>query len=181
MRDALKQSFEIKVHGRLGEGCTGDQEIRILNRIVAVDELGLRYEADPRHGDLLFSSLDLSASSSAATPGVKPVDRNANAEKSDEPAVPSLMDYSDPDSVINAILLGKYGDHTLDVPGSMADLGKMAHQQFLPPGPFPDSMADFGKWLTSHFCPLGRFQAVWLLAQLIILLLRLRSAHLHPS
>ena len=118
--DQLKKSFEIKIRGRLGEGCTGAQEIRILNRIVAVDELGLRYEADPRHGDLLFSSLDLSTGSSAATPGVKPVDRDANAEKSDEPEVPSLMDYSDPDSVIAAIVLGKYDASLSDAQDSMA-------------------------------------------------------------
>ena len=104
----LKKSFEIKIRGRLGEGCSGPQEIRILNRIVAVDDSGLRYEADPRHGDLLMSSLDLTSKSSAATPGVKPVDCDANTSKSDEPELPSLMDYSNPDSVINAILSGSY-------------------------------------------------------------------------
>ena len=104
----LQQSFEIKIRGRLGEGCDGPQEIRILNRIVAVDADGLRYEADPRHGDLLSASLNLSSDSSAVTPGVKPVDRDANAVKSDEPNLPSLLDYSDPDRVITAILQGKF-------------------------------------------------------------------------
>ena len=37
---ALKKSFEVKICGRLGEGCTGSQEIRIINRIVRVDEEG---------------------------------------------------------------------------------------------------------------------------------------------
>ena len=43
--DALRKSFEIKVRGRLGLGCKGPQEIRILNRIVSVDESGLKNEA----------------------------------------------------------------------------------------------------------------------------------------
>ena len=103
----LQKSFEIKIRGRLGEGCTGPQEIRILNRIVAVDEHGLRYEADPRHGDLLSSSLGLTSDSSAATPGVKPVDRDANAVKGDEPDHPAMLDYSNPDLVISAILKGQ--------------------------------------------------------------------------
>jgi hypothetical protein len=103
----LQKSFEVKIRGRLGEGCTGPQEIRILNRIVSVNKNGLTYEADPRHGDLLSSSLGLTSDSSAATPGVKPIDRDANASKSDEPEIPSL-DFTDPDKVIAAILMGKY-------------------------------------------------------------------------
>ena len=75
----LQKSFEIKIRGRLGEGCEGPQEIIILNRIVSANDKGLNYEADPRHGDLLSSSLWLTPESSAATPGVKPVDRDANA------------------------------------------------------------------------------------------------------
>ena len=104
----LQQSFEIKIRGRLGEGCEGPQEIRILNRVVSVNELGLMYEADPRHCDLLSSSLNLTSDSSAATPGVKPIDRDVDASKSDEPDLPSLLDYSNPDSVISAIVMGKY-------------------------------------------------------------------------
>ena len=45
----VKKYFEIKIRGRLGEGCTGNREIRILNRIVSVNAQGLTYEADPRH------------------------------------------------------------------------------------------------------------------------------------
>ena len=46
---ALQENFEIKIRGRLGEGCPGPQEIRILNRVVSITEEGLTYEADPRH------------------------------------------------------------------------------------------------------------------------------------
>ena len=80
----LKKSFEIKVRGRLGEGCPGAQQIKILNRIVTLDSEGLTYEADPRHTDLLMSSLSLTESSSASSPGVKPTDRDDTAQKRDE-------------------------------------------------------------------------------------------------
>ena len=53
----LQESFEIKIRGRLGEGCSGPQEIRILNRVVSITPEGLTYEADPRHCDTLMSSL----------------------------------------------------------------------------------------------------------------------------
>ena len=99
---ALQESFEIKLRGRLGEGCSGPQEIRILNRVVSVDSNGLTYEADPRHGDLLMSSLNLNLSNSSATPGVKPHDRDDLAIKENEPGTP-LPDYSNPDSAIAAI------------------------------------------------------------------------------
>ena len=86
----LQESFEIKIRGRLGEGCKGPQEIRILNRVVSIDESGLSYEADPRHCDLLMSSLALDEKSHAATPGVK----------SEDPENFQLSDYTDPDAVI---------------------------------------------------------------------------------
>ena len=80
----LRESFEIKVRGRLGEGCEGPQQIKNLNRVVTLDDDGLTYEADPRHCDLLMSSLDLSSSSSASSPGVEPTDRDDHAQKHDE-------------------------------------------------------------------------------------------------
>ena len=36
------------------------------------------------------------------------MDRDANASKIDEPDVPSLLDYSSPDKVISALIMGKY-------------------------------------------------------------------------
>ena len=67
--DALAERFEIKRRGHIGEdeGCV--REIRILNRILRLTQDGLRYEADPRHAELLVKALDLT--NSADTPGVK--------------------------------------------------------------------------------------------------------------
>ena len=100
----LKKSFEIKVRGRLGVGLPEPQEIRILNRIVRLDEDGLTYEADPRHSDLLLSSLDMAECTGAATPGVKPLDRDEHAIKSDEPQEATLG--VDHDAAIAAICHG---------------------------------------------------------------------------
>ena len=55
----LAKNFELKIRGRLGEGCKGDNQLRILNRIVTITESGLMYEADPRHVDLLSGSMAL--------------------------------------------------------------------------------------------------------------------------
>ena len=42
----LAKNFELKLRGRLGEGCKGDNQLRILNRIVTITESGITYEAD---------------------------------------------------------------------------------------------------------------------------------------
>ena len=82
--EQLKASFEIKVRGRLGLEC--DQtEINNLNRVIRVkSELGLLYEADPPHVEILSESTGLVGCSSVKTPGVKPVDASAEAPKGEE-------------------------------------------------------------------------------------------------
>jgi hypothetical protein len=97
---SLKESFEIKVRGRLGEACSGPQELRILNRVVSVNTQGLTYEADPRHTDLLMSSLSLTSANASATPGVKPHDRDDLAVKLDESESIGQIDH---DAAIAAI------------------------------------------------------------------------------
>ena len=77
--------FELKIRGRLGEDCSGPQEIRILNRIVTLGADGLTYEADPRHVDLLSSSLGLTSANSVATPGVKDPNPDYDSQKENEP------------------------------------------------------------------------------------------------
>ena len=64
--------------GRLGRGQDDLKEMRVLNRIVRITEDGLRYEADPRHVELLAKSLNLQDCKSVVTPGVKlPFDDDA--------------------------------------------------------------------------------------------------------
>ena len=64
-----------------GGDCT---EIKILNRILRLTDQGLTYEADPRHADLLLSSMGLTASNSVATPGIKDPEADSAATKNDE-------------------------------------------------------------------------------------------------
>lgn len=99
----LKESFEIKVRGRLGERCDGRQQIKILNWVVTASDQGLTYECDPRHGDLLMSSLNLTSATSAASPGVKPTDRDDSAQKHDDIQTLDHLDYTDENQVIASI------------------------------------------------------------------------------
>ena len=69
----LAKRFELKIRGRLGEGCDLT-EIKILNRILRICPDGVEYEADPRHVELLTSSLGLSSANSVKTPGIKDPD-----------------------------------------------------------------------------------------------------------
>ena len=79
------------------------RKIRILNRVVAVSSAGLTYEADPRHTDLLMSSLNLTSANSSSVPRLKPHDRGDLAVKVNEPDSTALDDYSDPDETVAAI------------------------------------------------------------------------------
>ena len=76
-----------------------------------VEEEGLTYEADPRHTDLLLASLNMSECTGEATPGVKPLDRDEHAIKTDEPSTPTL----DPDPIkAIAAICGVNDDSTED-------------------------------------------------------------------
>ena len=96
----LQESFAIPILSRLSQGCPGPQEIRILNRMVSVNESGLSYAADLRHCGLFMNSLTLDGTKHAATPGVRHNDRDDSAEKSDGPGTFQLADDTDPDAVI---------------------------------------------------------------------------------
>ena len=74
------KSFECKLKGRLGRKSEDLKEMRVLNRIVRIDDHGLRYEADPRHAELLARSLNLEQCRHVVTPGVKePYDEESSA------------------------------------------------------------------------------------------------------
>ena len=52
--------------------------MRVLNRIVRINDDGLLYEADPRHEELLAKSLHLGTCKFMGTPNVKrPVDNDS--------------------------------------------------------------------------------------------------------
>ena len=96
----LAEHFELKIRGRIGEGCAGPNEIRILNRCVKLTTEGLIYEADPRHVDLLADAFNLtSKSSGVGTPGVKEPDADGEATKSEDGAcTAAAIPFSDDDT-----------------------------------------------------------------------------------
>ena len=55
----------------MGEQDDRPKHVRILNRILTLDETGLHFEADPRHVELLARSLNLEHCRLVSTPGVK--------------------------------------------------------------------------------------------------------------
>ena len=60
------------------------EEIRVLNQIARITADGLRYEADPRHAELLATSLMLETCKSMVTPGIKlPFDDNSGPDEDD--------------------------------------------------------------------------------------------------
>ena len=70
-----------------GDEDVGDNEIRILNRIVRITDRGLEYEADPRHVELIVESLQLQDSKPVTSPGVKNPDSSTEAAtKDDDPS-----------------------------------------------------------------------------------------------
>ena len=73
------------------------REVKILKRILRIDEQGLKWEADPRHTELLAKPLGLENCSTISTPGVKPKDvelEDADAES--EPDSPPPHDCNKP-------------------------------------------------------------------------------------
>ena len=80
----MTQTFECKMKGRLGTKASDLKEMRVLNRIVRITDTGLRYEADPRHVELLAKSLNMENCRPVVTPGVK-VPFDDDAQPSDDP------------------------------------------------------------------------------------------------
>ena len=60
---------------RAGAGVSDQGEVRFLNRVFRWSKVGLQYEADPRHVELLAQQLGLKNSRSASTLGTRDEDR----------------------------------------------------------------------------------------------------------
>ena len=103
--DQLASRFEIKRRGHIGESDGCIREIRILNRILRLTADGLRYEADPRHAEMLVKALGLDNTSAVLTPGIKE-DNNAtdyDAQRVD--GIVATPDWPTSDSPIAATLV----------------------------------------------------------------------------
>ena len=94
LQTELAKHFELKITGRIGEGVDGDNEMRILNRIVAVTKDGVTYEADPRHVDLMNHSLGITNANAVASPGVKDVEPDYTFPKTNEPSLYPTLNHN---------------------------------------------------------------------------------------
>ena len=88
--EGMQKSFECKLKGRLGLGPSDCKEMRVLNRIVRVNDHGLLYEADPRHAEMLIKAFDLGEAKAVVTPGIKIADENADLDKIDSDAAAEI-------------------------------------------------------------------------------------------
>ena len=88
--EGMQKSFECKLKGRLGLGPSDCKEMRVLNRIVRVNDHGLLYEADPRHAEMLIKAFDLGEAKAVVTPGIKIADENADPDKIDSDAAAEI-------------------------------------------------------------------------------------------
>ena len=55
----------------LGPDDSHEKELRVLNRVLTWTELGVVYEADQRHAEILVKELGLEAARSVTTPGCR--------------------------------------------------------------------------------------------------------------
>ena len=81
LREKLAGRFEIKTTV-VGMGTGEAREARLLNRILSIDANGWRYEADPRHAELIIRGLNLTDAKGVKSPGedVKPWSEDEDAE-----------------------------------------------------------------------------------------------------
>ena len=70
----MQKSFDCKLKGRLGTDPGDCKEMRVLNRIVRINDKGLLYEADPRHAEMIIKAFHLEHGKSVVTPGLKSYD-----------------------------------------------------------------------------------------------------------
>lgn len=90
--NAMGEAFEIKHKGRLGHDINDLKEMRLLNRILRIDDHGLLYEADPRHVELLARELDLDHATPYVAPGVKQsISEEAPPDETLEDSVASII------------------------------------------------------------------------------------------
>lgn len=88
----MQQTFECKLKGRLGVRPDDCKEMRVLNRIVRVCDDGLRYEADPRHAEMLIKAFNLNdGGKSVVTPGLKCDTTDVDPDKIDTNAAEEIQ------------------------------------------------------------------------------------------
>ena len=83
LKSEMEKRYELTENHRIGPGPQDGKEAKILNRIVRWTDLGIEYEADPRQGEKLVTSLGLGGAGikSVGTPGVKQTREGVEEDK----------------------------------------------------------------------------------------------------
>ena len=55
----------------LGPADKDEQQVKVLNRVIAWDKGGVQYDADPRRAELVIKQLGLENAKGLTTPGTK--------------------------------------------------------------------------------------------------------------
>ncbi len=80
----MHERFLLKELGRLGGGQGELKELRVLNRVIRWTPAGLKYEADPRHADIVVRGV-AGAERALSAPGTSSKDFEAPGEEDDLP------------------------------------------------------------------------------------------------
>ena len=70
LHEALEKAYKVKAQV-MGNDDGDDRELRVLNRVIRLDEKGYRLEADPRHAEQVIRDLGLEGASGSRLPGSK--------------------------------------------------------------------------------------------------------------
>ena len=104
MEEQLKKKYEIKTQ-LLGPQHYHSQEVRVLNRIITLEQNGIGYEADPRHAEIMIKELGLQGCTTVSTlgtstEGTTKEDCEIELDKQDEKQYRALVaraNYMSPD------------------------------------------------------------------------------------
>jgi hypothetical protein len=90
VKAGMHKRFLLKELGRLGGGPSELRELRVLNRVVRWTPAGLKYEADPRHAEILVRGV-AGAERALSAPGTHSKDYEGPGEAGPEEALPAAV------------------------------------------------------------------------------------------
>ena len=91
---ALREKYKIKTE-TLGFAEGDVKEVKILNKIVRLTEVGIELEADPRHAELVVRELGLEGCKPSKVPGVKRANERTEHRVVKPGAVEDVMKVDD--------------------------------------------------------------------------------------
>ena len=70
MNFALEKNFQVKTEV-IGPDPGQQQEAKVLNRVIRRDDIGITWQPDPRHAEIMIEQMALKDAKSLRIPGVK--------------------------------------------------------------------------------------------------------------